>query len=239
MTSTFDTAPAATADPRTGALGAPAPTPDRASETVTALRTEAGSTFHESDLTPAGVHPATTGRGSTDLGAAVPTPTNHGTADQDTTGPGPLEPTATDPGAAVSGTADQDTTGFGPRDTGTTGPGTAASSATDPGPATTVEPVSGRERSGTRRTIRRSRRGGPQAESAGARGSSDGAGTATEARGTVRALLRDDSGMSTVEYAIGTVAAAAFAAILYAVVSGDTILGALTGIVQRALSTTF
>ena len=45
--------------------------------------------------------------------------------------------------------------------------------------------------------------------------------------------------MSTVEYAIGTVAAAAFAAIRYAVVSGDTILGALTGIVQRALSTTF
>lgn len=52
-------------------------------------------------------------------------------------------------------------------------------------------------------------------------------------------LLRDDDGMSTVEYAIGTVAAAAFAAVLYAVVSGDSILDALTGIVQRALSTTF
>jgi Flp pilus assembly pilin Flp len=34
-----------------------------------------------------------------------------------------------------------------------------------------------------------------------------------------RPLLRDDSGMSTVEYAIGTVAAAAFAAVLYAVVT--------------------
>ncbi len=41
-------------------------------------------------------------------------------------------------------------------------------------------------------------------------------------------LLRDDDGMSTVEYAIGTVAAAAFAAVLYAVVSGDSIVGALT-----------
>jgi hypothetical protein len=49
----------------------------------------------------------------------------------------------------------------------------------------------------------------------------------------------DDSGMSTVEYAIGTVAAAAFAAILYTVLSGETVVAALTGLVQRALSTTF
>ncbi len=52
-------------------------------------------------------------------------------------------------------------------------------------------------------------------------------------------LWRDDSGMSTVEYAIGTVAAAAFAAILYTVLSGDSVVTALTGLVQRALSTTF
>ena len=52
-------------------------------------------------------------------------------------------------------------------------------------------------------------------------------------------LLDDDSGMSTVEYAIGTVAAAAFAAVLYAVVSGDSIVSALTQIVQRALSVSF
>ncbi|WP_297645694.1 DUF4244 domain-containing protein [Pseudonocardia sp.] len=45
--------------------------------------------------------------------------------------------------------------------------------------------------------------------------------------------------MSTVEYAIGTIAAAAFAAVLYAVVSGDSIVTALTGLVQRALSVTF
>lgn len=52
-------------------------------------------------------------------------------------------------------------------------------------------------------------------------------------------LIRDDEGMSTVEYAVGTVAAAAFAALLYAIVSGDDVVAALTGIVQRALSTTF
>jgi Protein of unknown function (DUF4244) len=51
--------------------------------------------------------------------------------------------------------------------------------------------------------------------------------------------LRDDSGMSTVEYAIGTLAAAAFAAVLYAIVTGDSIVNALTGLVQRALSVTF
>jgi hypothetical protein len=45
--------------------------------------------------------------------------------------------------------------------------------------------------------------------------------------------------MSTVEYAIGTIAAAAFAAILYAVVSGDSIVGALTTLIQRALTATF
>ena len=54
-----------------------------------------------------------------------------------------------------------------------------------------------------------------------------------------RALLLavDDSGMSTVEYAIGTIAAAAFGAILYTVVTGDSIVGALTGIITRALNT--
>jgi Flp pilus assembly pilin Flp len=52
-------------------------------------------------------------------------------------------------------------------------------------------------------------------------------------------LVRDDSGMSTVEYAIGTIAAAAFAAVLYAVVSGDSIVTALTQLVQRALTANF
>ncbi len=51
------------------------------------------------------------------------------------------------------------------------------------------------------------------------------------------AVISDDSGMSTVEYAIGTIAAAAFGGILYSVVTGDSIVGALTNIINRALST--
>ena len=47
----------------------------------------------------------------------------------------------------------------------------------------------------------------------------------------------DESGMSTVEYAIGTVAAAAFGAVLYTVVTGDSIVTALSNIIARALTT--
>jgi large-conductance mechanosensitive channel len=50
-------------------------------------------------------------------------------------------------------------------------------------------------------------------------------------------VLIDDAGMSTVEYAIGTIAAAAFGAILYTVVTGDSIVTALTNIINRALNT--
>ncbi|MGE5698165.1 MAG: DUF4244 domain-containing protein [Candidatus Sericytochromatia bacterium] len=46
-----------------------------------------------------------------------------------------------------------------------------------------------------------------------------------------------EEGMSTVEYAIGTIAAAAFGAILYTVVTGDSIVSALTNIISRALNT--
>lgn len=50
-------------------------------------------------------------------------------------------------------------------------------------------------------------------------------------------LVADDTGMSTVEYAIGTIAAAAFGAILYTVVTGDSIVSALTNVINRALNT--
>ncbi len=53
----------------------------------------------------------------------------------------------------------------------------------------------------------------------------------------VAVLAADESGMSTVEYAIGTIAAAAFGAVLYTVVTGDSIVSALTNIIGRALST--
>jgi hypothetical protein len=58
-------------------------------------------------------------------------------------------------------------------------------------------------------------------------------------RRRLRLLLRDDAGMSTVEYAIGCVAAAGFAALLYSVVTGDSVTTALTQLVQRALTAGF
>jgi len=52
---------------------------------------------------------------------------------------------------------------------------------------------------------------------------------------TVRAATQ--SGMSTAEYAVGTVAACAFAAVLYRVVTGGSIVTGLTDLVDRALAT--
>lgn len=52
-----------------------------------------------------------------------------------------------------------------------------------------------------------------------------------------RRLIVEDDGMSTAEYAIGTIAAAAFGALLYTVVTGDNVVSALTGIITKALST--
>ncbi|RZU34282.1 DUF4244 domain-containing protein [Blastococcus saxobsidens] len=46
-----------------------------------------------------------------------------------------------------------------------------------------------------------------------------------------------EAGMSTAEYAVGTVAACAFAAVLYRVVSGDSIVTGLTELVDAALAT--
>ncbi|MBB3050160.1 hypothetical protein FHS23_001155 [Prauserella isguenensis] len=48
-----------------------------------------------------------------------------------------------------------------------------------------------------------------------------------------------DAGMSTAEYAIGTVAAAALAAVLYMIVTGDSVTSALTSIIEQALSVDF
>ena len=52
---------------------------------------------------------------------------------------------------------------------------------------------------------------------------------------TVRAAA--ESGMSTAEYAVGTVAACAFAAVLYRVVTGSSIVTGLTDLVESALAT--
>ncbi|WP_407940132.1 DUF4244 domain-containing protein [Nakamurella leprariae] len=48
-----------------------------------------------------------------------------------------------------------------------------------------------------------------------------------------------DAGMSTVEYAVGTVVAAAFAAVLYRIVTGDSVVSGLTDLINGALSSAF
>lgn len=54
--------------------------------------------------------------------------------------------------------------------------------------------------------------------------------------GPVRARA-GEAGMTTAEYAVGTIAACGFAAILYQVVTGDSIIAALGDLISRALST--
>lgn len=49
-------------------------------------------------------------------------------------------------------------------------------------------------------------------------------------------LLKDDSGMSTVEYALGTLAAAGLAGLFYMVATSGFVEGLLQGLIQRALS---
>jgi hypothetical protein len=51
--------------------------------------------------------------------------------------------------------------------------------------------------------------------------------------------VMSDAGMSTVEYAVGTVVAAAFAAVLYKIVTGDSVIAGLTNLINTALTTTF
>ncbi|MEU8139878.1 DUF4244 domain-containing protein [Streptodolium elevatio] len=52
-------------------------------------------------------------------------------------------------------------------------------------------------------------------------------------------LLRRDDGMSTAEYAVGTVAAVAFSAALYKVVTSDVVTDALSAVIGKALNATF
>ena len=47
---------------------------------------------------------------------------------------------------------------------------------------------------------------------------------------------RSDEGSTTVEYAIVTVAVAAFAAVLYTLLTGDSVVSWLTNLVMKALS---
>ncbi len=49
--------------------------------------------------------------------------------------------------------------------------------------------------------------------------------------------LPHDAGMTTAEYAVGTVAACAFAAVLFQVVTGESVVTGLTDLVNAALAT--
>jgi hypothetical protein len=55
----------------------------------------------------------------------------------------------------------------------------------------------------------------------------------------VRLLRRADEGMTTAEYAVGTVAACGFGGILYKLLTSDTVRSMLKDIIERALSIGF
>lgn len=50
--------------------------------------------------------------------------------------------------------------------------------------------------------------------------------------------LRNDAGMSTIEYAFGSLAAAALAGVLYLVVNGDGVVSAIENVITNALTNT-
>ncbi len=57
--------------------------------------------------------------------------------------------------------------------------------------------------------------------------------------GWLRGRATADAGMTTAEYAVGTVAAVGFAGLLYKVVTSAPVSSALSGVIERALSVTF
>lgn len=52
----------------------------------------------------------------------------------------------------------------------------------------------------------------------------------------IRTMTNNDDGMSTIEYAMGSLAAAALAAVLYAVVNAGAVTEAIESIITDALS---
>ena len=50
--------------------------------------------------------------------------------------------------------------------------------------------------------------------------------------------LRNDAGMSTIEYAFGSLAAAALAGVLYLVVNGDGVVSAIENVITSARTNT-
>jgi hypothetical protein len=54
-----------------------------------------------------------------------------------------------------------------------------------------------------------------------------------------RWAARSDAGMTTSEYAMGTIAAAAFATVLYKIVTSGSVSGALESVIGKALDAPF
>ena len=51
--------------------------------------------------------------------------------------------------------------------------------------------------------------------------------------------VRDDAGMTTAEYAVGTVAACGFAGILYKIITSTSVIDLVTGLISKALHLPF
>lgn len=60
--------------------------------------------------------------------------------------------------------------------------------------------------------------------------------TVRPAPGQVKQRQADDAGMTTAEYAVGTVAACGFSSILYQILTSDGISSLLSGLIEKALS---
>jgi len=52
-------------------------------------------------------------------------------------------------------------------------------------------------------------------------------------------LRRDDDGMATAEYAVGTVAACGFGTVLYRLLTSDAIGGLVRDLIERAITSVF
>jgi hypothetical protein len=66
---------------------------------------------------------------------------------------------------------------------------------------------------------------------------------ATEGDGMRRMIqalrARDDQGMTTAEYAVGTVAACGFGSVLYKILTSDSVVGLVEDVISHALSLVF
>ncbi|WP_327049136.1 DUF4244 domain-containing protein [Microbispora sp. NBC_01189] len=84
-----------------------------------------------------------------------------------------------------------------------------------------------------RRMLRLTRRGWAEARRAAGRGASRARRLGIQ--WVVQARTRADAGMSTAEYAVGTIAACGFAALLYKIVTSAEVRSMLAALIQKAL----